>query len=199
MQSEGPAVHFLNVEYFFRLIYALLHGGAGAPGDLSLSGLYVFISHLWLFVTVLAYLFSLAAIGVFVYATMRLYQVRQEEAPKYATRTAEEAHEQIEHSRWAYIMQLIESGQENEWRQAIIEADIILDELLTRLGYHGESVGEKLRNVNAAHFATLNNAWEAHRVRNEIAHQGSAYQLPERLAHRTIANYEAVFREHGEI
>ena len=96
-------------------------------------------------------------------------------------------------------MQLIESGQESDWRQAIIEADIMLDEVLDQLGYQGESVGEKLRAVNPAQFRTLNNAWEAHRVRNEIAHQGSAYQLTERLAHRTIANYEAVFREHGEI
>jgi len=96
-------------------------------------------------------------------------------------------------------MQLIESGQESDWRNAIIEADIMLEEVLTQLGYQGESLGEKLRAVNQNHFQTLNQAWEAHRVRNEIAHQGSSYHLSEHLAHRTIANYEAVFREHGEI
>ena len=72
-------------------------------------------------------------------------------------------------------------------------------EVLDQLGYTGESLGEKLRSVNPNQFHTLNNAWDAHRVRNEIAHQGSSYQLSEHLAHRTIANYEAVFREHGEI
>jgi hypothetical protein len=197
--SQGPAVHFLNVEYFFRLLYGLLHGGKSAPLDLSADHLYTLLSHIWLFVTILAYLFSLAAIGVFVYATMRIYQIRQEEAPRYATRTEAEEHAHVEHQRWLYIMQLIESGQESDWRQAIIECDIMLDELLTRLGYQGESVGEKLKTVNPAHFHTLNNAWDAHKVRNEIAHQGSSYQLSERLAHHTIANYEAVFREHSEI
>ena len=202
MPTDGPPVHFINVEYFFRLIYDLLHGVSGGSvksGGFSASGLLAFFSHVWLFLTVLAYLFSLAAIGVLVYATMRLFQVRRSEAPLYATVTPEAEEHRVEHSRWAYIMQLIESGQESEWRQAIIEADIMLDELLDRLGYQGDSLGEKLRAVNPTHFQTLNNAWDAHRVRNEIAHQGSVYQLTERLAHRTIANYEAVFREHGEI
>ncbi len=197
MQSEGPPVHFLNVEYFFRLLYNLLHGTGAA--DVSANGLLVFMSHLWLALTLFAYLFSLAAIGVFTYATIRYYQVRREEEPRYATRTFEEEDRRVDHARWAYIMQLVETGQESDWRNAIIEADIMLDEVLTQLGYQGDSVGEKLRAVNSAHFQTLNNAWEAHKVRNEIAHQGSAYQLTERLAHRTIANYEAVFREHGEI
>ena len=199
MQSDGPPVHFLNVEYFFRLLYDLFHGSGGSTASFSASGLLSFLSGLWLFFTVLAYLFSLAAIGVLVYATIRYYQVRKEEEPKYATRTFEEEDKRVDHARWEYIMQLIESGQESDWRQAIIEADIMLDEVLDQLGYQGDSVGEKLRAVNSTHFQTLNNAWEAHKVRNEIAHQGSSYQLTERLAHRTIANYEAVFREHEEI
>jgi len=200
MQSDGPPVHFLNVEYFFRLLYDFLHsgGGTGSAG-FSVHGFLAFLSGIWLAFTVLAYLFTLVAIGVLVYSTIRYYQVRKEEEPKYATRTFEEEDTRVDHSRWAYIMQLIESGQESDWRQAIIESDIMLDEVLDQLGYQGESVGEKLRAVNPAHFRTLNNAWEAHKVRNEIAHQGSSYQLTERLAHRTIANYEAVFREHGEI
>lgn len=197
MPNSGPPVHFINIEYFFELLYRLLHGAGGGTG--SSGNLLTTFSSIWLLITVLAYLFSLAAIGVLVYATVRIYQIRKEEEPKYATISEEEEHRYVEHDRWNHIMQLIESGQESDWRQAIIEADIMLDELLVRLGYEGESTGEKLRAVNPAHFRTLNNAWEAHRVRNEIAHQGSAYQLSEHLAHRTIANYEAVFREHGEI
>lgn len=201
MQTDGAPIHFLNLEYFFRLLYDLFHGVgvSGGSSGVSASGLLVTFSHIWLLITVLAYLFSLAVIGVLVYATMRVYQVRKEEEPRYATVSEAEEHHHVDHSRWNYITQLIESGQESEWRQAIIEADIMLDELLIRLGYQGESLGERLRAVNQTHFQTLGNAWEAHRVRNEIAHQGSSYQLSEQLAHRTIANYEAVFREHGEI
>jgi hypothetical protein len=197
MQSDGPPVHFLNLEYFFRLIYDALHGTHTA--GVGLGGILTLLSHLWLVVTVLAYLACLGAIGVLVYSTTRLYQINKEDAKKYETIGAHEAHEKLEHSRWDYITQLIESGQESDWRAAIIEADIMLDELLDRLGYQGESVGEKLKAANPAQFQTLNNAWDAHRVRNDIAHSGSQYQLSEHVAHRTIANYEAVFREHHEI
>lgn len=197
MESETAPIQFLNLEYFFRILYEGLRGG-----DISangFSGLISLLSNLWLLLTVLAYLFSLAAIGVFVYATMRIYQIRQEEEELYSTISQEDLHEQVESSRWAYIQQLINSGQEANWRQAIIEADIVLDELLTRLGYIGDSVGEKLKAVNPNQFRTIQNAWEAHKVRNEIAHQGSAYQLSEHLAHRTIKQYEAVFIEHEEL
>ena len=197
MQSDGPPVHFLNLEYFFRLIYDALHGTHTA--GVSVGGLVTFLSHLWLVITVLAYLACLAAIGVLVYSTMRMFQVEKEDAKKYHTVSEHDAHEQLEHSRWSYITQLIESGQESDWRAAIIEADIMLEEMLDRLGLQGESVAEKLKAANSAQFQTLNNAWDAHRVRNEIAHSGSQYQLTEHTAHRTIANYEAVFREQHEI
>jgi len=109
------------------------------------------------------------------------------------------ATEEVEHHRWAHVRTLIESAQENDWRQAIIESDIILDDMLTRLGYAGDSVGDKLRGVDPGRFQTLQEAWEAHKVRNDIAHQGSAYPLTDHLAYRTILHYENVFREHGEI
>lgn len=202
MDGTDSSIHFLNLEYFFRLLYEALHGGAvieTANQGLDWSGILVLLSNIWLVVTIIAYLVTLFAIGLLVYGTMRIHQIREEEKIKYATITPEEAHEEVETSRWNYIQSLIESGQESDWRQAIIESDIILDEVLTRLGYPGDSVGEKLKAVNPARFGSLNNAWEAHKVRNEIAHQGSQYQLSEHLAHRTIANYEAVFREFEEL
>lgn len=196
MGSDG-GVHFLNLSYFFRLLYDLFFSG-GSP-DLRTGDLLAFLSAVWGVVTVLAILVSLVALGFLVYSTMRLWQIREEEKAQYSTISQHDEHERLESSRWQYIQERIASTNQDDWRAAIIEADIILDEVLTRLGYPGDSVGEKLRAVNPAHFATLNNAWEAHRVRNEIAHQGSAYPLTDRLAYRTIQNYEAVFREHEEI
>ena len=197
MEGSESGVHFLNLSYFFRIIYELVFGG-GTP-DMKVSSLLVFISQVWSVVTVLAILVTLLAIGVLVYATMRLYQIREEEAPLYSTVSRYDEHERLETARWNHIKALIESPNENDWRTAILEADIILDELLTRLGYVGDSIGEKLRQVNPAHFQTLNNAWEAHKVRNQIAHEGSAFEVTDRLAYRTIAHYEAVFREHEEL
>ncbi len=199
MNPEGPSVHFLNVEYFFRLLYDLLHGTGAIDGQLTLGGLLAQLSHLWLFITILSFLFSLAAIGVFVYSTMRILQVRALEAPKYHTTSHVVEHAEVERSRWQYILELMESLQESDWRQAIIEADIMLDETLTRVGYQGATVADKLKGANPAHFHTLDMAWDAHKTRNEIAHQGSTFHLTESVARRCIANFEAVFREFNEI
>jgi len=192
--TTGP-VHFLNVEYFFRLLYemvAQLRGGA--PLDLL-----AFASQVWLMVIILSILASIALLAVFIYSVLRYHQALEAAAPKFATLDSAHAEEQRDHSRWAHVRALIESPHESDWRQAIIEADIMLDDLLSQLGYPGTSVGEKLKAVDPARFGTLQNAWEGHKVRNEIAHSGSSYKLEEHHAHRTIALYESVMREHGEI
>lgn len=197
MNPTGPDVHFLNIEYFFRLLYDTSVGADTISG--RFSNLLVLLSQIWLLVTIISILVSLLAIGLMVYSTMRLYQIRAMEADRYTTLSKAVTHGQVEHTRWLYIKNLIESAQESDWRQAIIEADIMLDEMLTRIGLSGTSIGEKLKSANPNHFGSLQNAWEAHKVRNEIAHQGSSYQLSNSIAYRTIANYEATFREFGEI
>jgi len=195
MEPDPGPVHFLNVEYFFRLLYeAVASFQGGAPYDLL-----ALASQAWLLITILSILLSIALLALFINSTLRYHQVLDAEEPKFATVHAAHAEEQRDHSRWAHIQGLIASPHESDWRQAIIEADIMLDDLLTQLGYPGASVGEKLKAVDPARFHTLQNAWDAHKVRNEIAHQGSAYKLDEHHAHRTIALYEAVMREHGEI
>jgi hypothetical protein len=97
--------------------------------------------------------------------------------------------------RWQRITAHSESIHENDWRQAIIEADIMLEELLSGMGLPGDSIGDKLKAVERGNFATLDNAWEAHKVRNRIAHDGSTFMLTQRLVRETIAQYESVFKE----
>ena len=187
----GPSIHFLNVSYFFQLIYNLIFSGQA----LSFNSLSDVLNTVWIFFSLFAYLFSLICIGVLVYLSTRYYQVKAEDAQKYTTISKKESDAKLEDSRWTYIRNLIESTQQSNWRQAIIEADIMLEELLTKLGYFGSSIGDKLKNANSANFHTLNDAWEAHKVRNEIAHRGSEFELSDHVAFRTINHYENVFKE----
>lgn len=195
--TTGP-VHFLNIEYIFYLIYQWLSGSHGT--GLDLSGLVHLLTVLWVVITVLAYIIALAFLALLVHSIIRMHQIKDEDAPRFATvHDTHHAETVTEHHRWNHIRELIESPKDSDWRQAIIEADIILDDMLTRLGYVGDTVGEKLKAVDPARFRTLQEAWEAHKVRNDIAHQGSAYPLTDHLAYRTILHYENVFKEHGEI
>lgn len=97
-----------------------------------------------------------------------------------------------QHPRWAIIEGYMASDTEALWRIGVLEADTMLNEVLSEKGYQGADVGEKLQN---AHFKSVQLAWDAHKIRNQIAHQGSLFSLTEREAKRAYAMYEAVFRE----
>ncbi len=98
-------------------------------------------------------------------------------------------------NRWRKILTYVSSTNENDWRQAIIDADTILDEMLTKMSYHGDDLGSKLRGATKADFKTLDQAWDAHKVRNDIAHAGSTFQLSQHEAKRVINLYKQVFEE----
>ncbi len=97
--------------------------------------------------------------------------------------------------RWQDIESKINSFEPNDWKLAIVDADIILDEMLTKMGYEGEGIAEKLKQIDKADFHTLDNAWSAHKLRNKIAHEGSAFRLSKEEAEKAITDFKKVFQE----
>lgn len=97
--------------------------------------------------------------------------------------------------KWERVVAHIESQNEGDWRLAILEADILLSEVLDTLSLLGETVGDKLKSIEKSDLLTLSNAWEAHKVRNQIAHEGSDFILSQREARRVIELYKTVFEE----
>lgn len=180
-----------NVEYFFRLLYECLHGACYG----SMAGFSSFLAHLWLWVIFIGYALSLFGLFVIIYCTVRLFELRKREEEYYGTLILASDAESGGHPRWKHIEELIDGTTASQWKEAIIESDILLDELLARRGYTGDGVGEKLKSIEKEELATLQDAWEGHKVRNQIAHQGSSFTLTEDFARRTVAHYEAVFRE----
>lgn len=137
------------------------------------------------------------------YSRMKLHNIEKEEEKIYG----HEAHTSLIadmtaapqakiNDKWTKVIEHLNSNNPSDWRLAIIEADIMLDELLTSLGCHGESVGEKLKAIEPGDMRTLDAAWEAHKVRNRIAHAGSDFELNEREAKRIVALFESVFKEY---
>ena len=96
---------------------------------------------------------------------------------------------------WERILSHIESMNENDWRLAILEADIMLSGLLDNLGLPGDTIGDKLKAVEKSDFLSVDRAWEAHKIRNLIAHEGISFSLNQREARRVIELYRIVFEE----
>ncbi len=95
-------------------------------------------------------------------------------------------------TRWQNILDNVNSGQENDWKIAIMDAEILLEEVLDEQGYEGTSVAERLKQVGPEFKDSVGYAWEAHKVRNKVAHQAE-YVLSEREARQTISMYERFF------
>ncbi len=103
--------------------------------------------------------------------------------------------EKLRNEKWDIVEKHINSENPNDWRLAILEADIALGEMLDKLGYRGESIGEQLKGVDKSNFTTIDDAWEAHKIRNLIAHEGASFLITDREAKRVISLFKKVFDE----
>lgn len=99
--------------------------------------------------------------------------------------------------RWMNIAAMFQSPDPNAWRIAIIDADSMLEELITSMGFVGESFGEKLKQMNNSGIPWTDAAWDIHLLRNKLAHEGSRYPLTDREAYRAFKIYENIFFETG--
>lgn len=97
--------------------------------------------------------------------------------------------------RWERVLEMANSDSPGDWRVAILEADTMLDDLTTSMSYHGDTLGDKLKAIEKSDFNTLDLAWEAHKVRNRIAHSGTDFILTSRETRRVIDLYRKVFEE----
>lgn len=134
-----------------------------------------------------------------IYCVEQLKRIRKKEEEKYNLKVEPAFEEGVKNDdamarRWDRAQTFVSSNNPNDWKQAVIEADILLDDLLTKMGYKGESVGEKLKRVARGDMKSLDDAWEAHKVRNQIAHTPD-FVLDHHVAHHTIRMYKKVFEE----
>lgn len=163
----------------------------------TVGSYYDYIFTAWSLFAGFAILIALIFMGLLIYITVRLEQVRAFERKRFAAFAHTVAAHDVSKTqlRWNRILEQVSSDNEQNWRLAILESDIMLNELLDVLGYRGETMADKMRQADRATFNTIDLAWEAHRVRNRIAHEGSHLSLSEREASRVVGLYEQIFRE----
>lgn len=159
-----------------------------------------FFSAFFFWLQVVSLFVSLFLILGIIYSNIRITYIRKKE--REALRTAEVPVSAAEtdpvtivNPRWEHVQSLIQSESEQDWRVAIMEADIMLNDMMTRMQYDGDTLGEKLKSVEKSDFNTIDDAWQAHKIRNEIAHKGNEYILSKRDVDRTVRLYQNVFEE----
>jgi hypothetical protein len=97
-------------------------------------------------------------------------------------------------SDWNKIIKRIEGATESDYKLAIIEADGMLDDVLKKLGYKGDSLGDRLKTVTPEVVSNLEDVWKAHNVRSCIIRDPN-YQLTLEETKKTLAIYEKSFKD----
>lgn len=182
--------NYLNLEYFFNLIYRFLVGILPFLVSLfsSLSALKAWLIAL-----------SLVLAAVIVILSYKVINLRKEEVREFLNLVRTDASDKTSRNeRWFKLIKVMDSDNLSDWKQAIIEADIMLDEMVQAMNYPGENLGERLKAIEPSDFLTLQDAWEAHKVRNQIAHDAN-FVLTRRVARQALDRFERVFREFNYI
>lgn len=213
-ESGGGSNLFVDAIFWVLLVlvaYSVIKGGLQAIGvsfDLLPSLTQIF-STIFDTVQVFSVFLSLLFFIGIIYFNIKLHELmhgshghgHSAAHEQHTSETSNKVHTKISvtprapDKRWLNIETRLASHNESDWRLAIIECDIILEEMLTRMGYHGEGIGDKLKTVERSDFETIDQAWEAHKVRNRIAHDGPAYHLTHDEAKRVVGLFKKVFEE----
>ena len=90
---------------------------------------------------------------------------------------------------WEKILKRLERGEESELKLAIIEADDLLNDVVKKMGYSGETLGEKLKKVSKVILPNLDEVFEAHKIKSYIVHDPT-YRLDIEEAKRILEIYE---------
>ncbi|KKU50063.1 MAG: hypothetical protein UX71_C0002G0034 [Parcubacteria group bacterium GW2011_GWA1_47_10] len=157
----------------------------------------------WVYWKVISVILAAASVVWLVYSKGKILGVIKEEEKIYGPAAeesflravTEEAHGMKKNGKWEKVLELSRSSHQSDWRLAIMEADIMLEEALRKKGYVGESVGDILKSFEPGDFLSLDAAWEAHKIRNRIAHSGGDFELSEREARRVITLFESTLKE----
>ena len=94
---------------------------------------------------------------------------------------------------WTKIQQRLQSGDETEYKLAVIEANSMLEETLKRLGILGKTFKERLSNITPTIIPNLNDVIKAHQTRDSIVHDPN-FRLSLIDAQKTLDIFEEAFR-----
>lgn len=95
-------------------------------------------------------------------------------------------------ARWDEIERMSAAGGEMNLKMAVMEADKLLDHALKAMAIPGTTLGERLKFA-AYKYPDIRNVWNAHRLRNQLAHEASYYLDPS-FAKKAIRDFKDALR-----
>ncbi len=140
--------------------------------------------------------FFLLALIVFL-ASKLIQQNKQPIQALVEAQTVSSEDEASQDKTWQKLFDKIQIEDESSFKMAIIEADQILDSLLIKKGFKGADMGERLKQVTANQIPNLDAVWQAHKLRNRIAHESNV-KLTQQQARQALEIYQRAVQDLAE-
>lgn len=99
-------------------------------------------------------------------------------------------------SGWRKVQMNFFKGDHPNLKIAILDADKLLNDALKAAGFKGEDLGDRLKGVAREQLPNLDDVWEAHKLRNRIAHE-TDFRFNRDTAERALEAYEKAFKDLG--
>lgn len=100
-------------------------------------------------------------------------------------------------SKWLAIEQSLVRDQPASAHLAVLNADKLVDHALKERGIRGQTMGERMKSAKAT-WSNRNAIWEAHKLRNQIAHEPDA-SVSYDAARRALAGFKQALKDLGAI
>jgi len=96
--------------------------------------------------------------------------------------------------QWNTILDRLKTGNELEFKLAVIEADSLLEKILEKMKFEGETVTDKLTKVPKAIIGEIKGIEKAQEIRNSVVHDPD-YQLSLEQAKEVLNIYEKILKQ----
>lgn len=91
----------------------------------------------------------------------------------------------------------LKKDEPSSYHLAVLNADKLVDQAMRERGIGGQTMGERMKN-SASMFSDLNGFWNAHKLRNRIAHEPDA-RVAYDEARLALMNFRKALKDLGAI
>ena len=189
MKAIYKEAHWLNLEYLFNQIIrlvawllSLIKKVILSLNDMPFKIFFLLLAFIALFIIVLVF-FKFLRLKRKTKKFSRIRFINESNSPKGRL------------TKWVEIKGKINSNLAEERKEAIIMADGILDEIFLGIGFKGDGLGDKLKQVESSDFNSLQDVLSAHNTRTKIACEGADFEISQEEAEDALAKYEKGLKE----
>lgn len=100
-------------------------------------------------------------------------------------------------SKWLSIEQSLVRDSEATYHMAVLNADKLVDHALKERGFKGQTMGDRMKFAKET-WSNRNSIWEAHKLRNQIAHEPDV-RIGYDQARRALAGFKQALKDLGAI